>query len=1020
MKLRKNGKMRMKSFLCALLTIALMASSISAGSLAVSAAPLALDIGVNPESVTATLKENGVLSITGAGEIRDFTEQTAPFQDWDIRSVEFGAAITAIGDYTFYNCKGLDGVLILPKGIVRIGDCAFSGKTAEKAPKPGFVENLFTDALVTSVKSEPDKEDSPVTSEPPSVDSAESAAEEDGAGGAVLSEEKTTDASGPEEEEPTESPEPEESCAPAEPGEEAPSAAEDEPEKKESYTVTKITEQEVGKEIFFPLKKEAGVFVCTEENKTFISAMEEAGYQKADSVVAVTLNSGEGSAENGDVVKKLPVLGGNLVLPALLPEFSAPKEEELFSYEFGGWTEQNDKANVVRKPGSQFPVGEKSELYFIANWIKIVKLSVEARRVKDTVAYSVPEIAGYDVLSYQWQTRKGQGEWTSIENATERQYSRKLQAGDGDRVFRCTITVKKQQNALIQLFAAAQEEEISLSEIQSGLTELSETFVVCKADGVQTVEKTISLPVSEAGSTYSITGAKLPGGVKFIGASEETELSADGKTFALTIAPTGGNWQETEMQAELATDAEEHLVQTGDDPVTVDAGTAELDLTLRYNGDYEEFTGGTVNLTLEEVSGEEEKNRVTVALRMDDMTDVEQTAFTTSGRSFEISSGNSAVVSQKGGLTAGFVTEYYPAAAGTEKIRLSLYREGGEAASFPEGTELVVADLSGDTWGYYSYAAGGKSEIRLVDGPNPYPGPAEPNVDTLEQLLFVFDFSKAGTPLATGSYYLTLTHALQEGAEETGKASFTVQAEGSMPSLSAQKTDDSTETLWGVQLNCPDGYWVQAALLNSGGTETVAFPSAVTLTGAQAAARSEDGSIQFVPEGETVKFDFSKVETGALNAGTYQMQLKMGPRPGLQNGGTTSLTVTMAEKLSFTYAEQAAEEKPAVRSLNVSADKRLLDVSEQDATLTLTVNYANEQDGDTLQIEVLKKTGTEPGDESYAAQSVISGYSGALTGAVTITVPKGTSSGTFRALVSIVAEDGTTVVAQEPYNFIIK
>lgn len=1018
MKLRKNGKMRMKSFLCALLTLALLASSISAGSLAVSAAPLTLDIGVNPESVTATLKENGVLSITGAGEIRDFTEQTAPFQDWDIRSVEFGAAITAIGDYTFYNCKGIDGVLTLPKGIVRIGDYAFSGKTAEKAPKPGFVENLFTDALVTSVKSEPDKEDSPVTSEPPSVDPAESAAEEDGAGDVVLSEEKTTDASGPEEDEPTDSSDSEESAAPVESGEEQPSAAEDEPEKKEAYDVTKITEQEVGKEIFFPLKKEAGVFVCTEENKTFIAAMEEAGYQKADSVVAVTLNSGEGSAENGDVVKKLPVLGGNLVLPALLPEFSAPKEEELFSYEFGGWTEQNDKANVVRKPGSQFPVGEKSELYFIANWTKIVKLSIEARRVKDTVTYSVPEITGYDVLSYQWQTRKGQGEWTSIENATERQYSRKLQAGDGDRAFRCTITVKKQQNALIQLFAAAQEEELSLSEIQSGLTELSETIAVRKADGVQTVEKTISLPVSEAGSTYSITGAKLPGGVKFVGASEETELSADGKTFALTIAPAGGNWQETEMQAELATDAEEHLVQTGDDPVTVDAGTAELNLTLQYNGDYEEFTGGTVNLTLEEVSGEEEKNLVTVALRLDDMTDVEQTAFTTSGRSFEISSGNSAVVSQKGGLTAGFVTEYYPAAAGTEKIRLSLYRESGEAASFPEGTELVVADLSGDTWGYYSYAAGGKSEIRLADGS--YPGPTEPNVDTLEQLLFVFDFSKVGTPLATGSYYLTLTHALQEGAEETEKASFTVHAESGAASLSAQKTEDSTEALWDVQLTCPSGYWMQATLLNSGGTETVKFPSAMTLTGAQAIARNEDGSIQFVPQGEKVTFDFSKVATGEFVPGTYQVQFAMGPRPGLQNGGTTSLTVTMAEKLSFTYAEQASEEKPAVRSLSVSADKRLLDVSEEDAKLELSIQYENELDGDTLRVEVLKKMGTDPGDKSYVEQRVISGYTGALTDAVTITVPKGTSSGTFRALVSIVAEDGTTVVAQEPYNFIIK
>lgn len=1048
----RSMRSHMKTVLCILLAAVLVASSFGAGSLAVSAAPLTLDIGVNPESVTATLRENGTLSITGAGEIRDFTAETAPFQDWDVRSVELGAGVTAIGDYAFYNCKKLDGVLTLPKGIVRIGNFAFSGETAELAPKPCFVENLFTEALVTAAKDLSEDVGGEAAGEPaeaaPADDPVSSAAEEGGAGDEMISEEKTTAASGPEtsdaEDEPLvasvpqsdveSSPEPadpvESASAPADLPEDESPATEDEPGQQEEFTVKKMTEQEIGEESFFPLGKKAGAFTCAEENLSFKAAMQAAGYEQADSVTAVTLNSGEGFSESGDVVKNLPVLSGKLILPALLPEFSAPAEEELFSYEFVGWTEQNDQANVIRAPGSLFPVGEKEDLYFIANWVKVVKLEIGVRRVGKTATYSVPEITGYDVLSYQWQTRTGQGEWTPVEGATQQNYSRTLQKGDGEREFRCTITVKKQQNALLRLFSAPQAEELSLRAVGSGLTELHETLAVRKGSGVQTVTKTISLPVSTAGSSYRITEVGLPAGVVFADAG--TELPADGKTFSFELAPTGAGWQTAETTARLLsvnpvegsewTSGVEHLSQTGEHPVAAEEGTADVDVTLQYNGEYETLSGGTVELTFEEFSGEEAKNQVTASLAIEDITAVTQTVGVASGRNFLFPETNHAVAAQKGGITSGFETMYYPAETGAKNSKLSLFKEDGTAAAFPAGTKLVLADQSGETWKYYSYAqAGGKSQITLSNCG--YPGSSERDVRTVERLLFVFDFSQVSAPLAEGKYYLTLTHSLQSGAVEPLKqASFTVQAGSGAASLSAEKTAESTDTAWGVHLTAahsyPDGIWLQVTLLNSAQT-AIAFPDEMTLEGAEAMTRNADGSIQFVPQGDTVTFDFSGVAAGAFSSGDYQIQLKMGSRPGLQNGGEASLSVTMAENLTFHYADKTPVGTPAVRSLAIEAETRLLDAKEQAASLVLSISYQNEQAGDALRVEVLEKTGAEPGDQSYTAQSGISGYEGALTGTVTLTVPKGQQKGTYRAVVSIVDADGVTV-AQEPYNFIIK
>lgn len=151
-----------KNLLCVVLAAAIIAAGISLKGQTEQAVGLerTFDIGVNPESVTATIDDNGLLTVSGSGAIRDFTGETAPFVGCGVTGVKLGADITAIGNYTFYNCELLRGEIVLPEGLVRIGDRAFFGESGDKAPKPDLVENGFTEALVTRKRDNAESSDS--------------------------------------------------------------------------------------------------------------------------------------------------------------------------------------------------------------------------------------------------------------------------------------------------------------------------------------------------------------------------------------------------------------------------------------------------------------------------------------------------------------------------------------------------------------------------------------------------------------------------------------------------------------------------------------------------------------------------------------------------------------------------------------------------------------------------------------------------------------------------------------------
>lgn len=90
--------------------------------------------GTCGSSLNWTLDSEGVLTISGTGEMTDYTEETpAPWIEYmdSIQVVMIEEGVTSIGEYAFYNCTNLAAVE-LDNSVITIGGHAFQGDSVLK------------------------------------------------------------------------------------------------------------------------------------------------------------------------------------------------------------------------------------------------------------------------------------------------------------------------------------------------------------------------------------------------------------------------------------------------------------------------------------------------------------------------------------------------------------------------------------------------------------------------------------------------------------------------------------------------------------------------------------------------------------------------------------------------------------------------------------------------------------------------------------------------------------------------
>lgn len=497
------------------------------------------DIGVDKGNVTATLTSEGTLTISGTGDIKDYTEATMPFTDHieHISSLEVEEGITSIGAYTFYGCKNLNDTLKLPKTIIRIGDHAFSGYSKETAPAFTYITNEFTSADITVPMTETEKQEE---------QGNESISDEN-------AKEPNTEQIVPNTNESAEE-------------QIQPQSVEENTTSQDTgkIEIKTITEQEIGKDIFFP--NQTGGYKAKETNKSFKTAVENAGYIEADRFVTVKLDQ--------IITQHLPVRNGKLIIPDR-PNYGieSPEADDAYTtHTFKGWNIDNQTV----QPKEEYEIGEDvEEIVLTSQWNTEWSIKPQIKtEAKDEVAiYQVmdgntqkplEQVEGY-VLSIQWQMKNkeemDETAWEDIEGATSLTYERKVQSKDTSYLFRAKITITKQTKQRM----STEAKEIT-TEAVNGINSLTPITVIYNAG---------------EGGTGTIESKDLKDGENYK-LEENTFTHSDGKVF------TGWKVSLTDVTA-IRNDGtainNEDIIHSYD-PLTIslsDAETGSMTLTAQWD-----------------------------------------------------------------------------------------------------------------------------------------------------------------------------------------------------------------------------------------------------------------------------------------------------------------------------------------------------------------------------------------------------------------------------------------------------